>query len=150
MAPNPRMNSTWPPQSKERAVGSRDSSTLDSVRTAARMPTGTLTRNTPRQLQNSVMTPPMVGPSASPSVAIAIHIAIALDLARGSVNAALTTASDATLSAAAAVPWTARAGDEHPGVGREGADERSAGEADHRDEVEPAAASRPSSGSWLR
>ena len=73
------------------------------------MPTGTLIRNTLRQPQLSTRMPPKVGPMAVPRLAIAVQMPIARAFALGSGNAALTSASEVTLAAAAAIPCTPRA-----------------------------------------
>jgi hypothetical protein len=66
-------------------------------------------RNTLRQPNDSTSTPPSVGPIALPVLAIAVQMPIAFAFALGSGNAALRSASEATLTAAAATPCTPRA-----------------------------------------
>ncbi len=70
---------------------------------------GTLTRKTLRQPIVSVRNPPTVGPRASPRVATAVHNPMAFAFTLASGNAALTIASEATFTAAAAAPCIARA-----------------------------------------
>ena len=75
------------------------------------MPTAampTLTKKMLRQPIASVSKPPTVGPIARPTEAMPVQMPIALALAFGSGKAALTSASDATLTMAAPTPWRAR------------------------------------------
>jgi hypothetical protein len=57
----------------------------------------------------STMKPPSVGPIPMAVLAIAVQIPIAQAFTFGSGNAALTRASEVTLTVAAATPWTVRA-----------------------------------------
>ena len=75
----------------------------------ATSPTGMLTMKIERQPVPCTMKPPSVGPMAMAVLAIAVQMPIAQLFNFGSGNAALTSASDVTLTAAAATPWTARA-----------------------------------------
>src|SRR5262249_7130938 len=72
-------------------------------------PTGTLTMKIERQLVHCTMKPPSVGPIARAVLAIAVQMPIAHPFNFGSGNAALTSASEVTLTVAAATPWTPRA-----------------------------------------
>jgi len=71
-------------------------------------PTGTLTRKIARQPLRCTRMPPSVGPIASAVEAIAVQMPIAHAFCFGSAKAALTSASDVTLTVAAATPCTAR------------------------------------------
>ena len=62
-----------------------------------------------RQPSCSTSSPPSVGPTAVPTLAIAVQMPIARAFCFGSGNAALTSASDVTLTVAAATPCTPRA-----------------------------------------
>src|SRR4249919_3598296 len=68
----------------------------------------TLTKKMLRQPTDSVSTPPTVGPMARPTDAIPVQMPMARALRPGSGNAALTRASEATLTAAAPTPWRPR------------------------------------------
>src|SRR5262249_58668823 len=72
-------------------------------------PTGTLTMKIERQPVCCTMKPPSVGPIAMPVFARALQIPIAQAFNFGSGKAALTSASEVTLTVAAATPWIARA-----------------------------------------
>jgi hypothetical protein len=62
-----------------------------------------------RQLNCSTRTPPSVGPIAVPTLAIAVQMPFACAFCLGSGNAALTRASEVTVTVAAAAPCTPRA-----------------------------------------
>src|SRR4029077_4104404 len=79
------------------------------VKAKTMSPTGTLTMKIEGQPVRCTMKPPSVGPIAMAVVAIAVQIPIAQAFNFGSGNAALTSASEVTLTAAAATPWTVRA-----------------------------------------
>src|SRR4029079_17470395 len=72
-------------------------------------PTGILTMKIERQPIPCTMKPPNVGPIAMAVLAIAVQMPMAQLFNFGSGNAALTSASEVTLTVAAATPWTARA-----------------------------------------
>ena len=68
-----------------------------------------LTMKIERQPVPWTMKPPNVGPIAMAVLAIAVQMPIAQLFNFGSGNAELTSASDVTLTVAAATPWAARA-----------------------------------------
>ena len=76
--------------------------------TIAAAPITGLTQKMLRQLNASVSTPPTVGPMARPTAAMPVQLPMALALAAGSVNAAPTSAREATLTIAAPAPWRPR------------------------------------------
>jgi hypothetical protein len=94
--------------SNVRGRSSRDSATKRHVKAMATSPTGMLTMKIERQPGPCTMKPPSVGPIAMAVLAIAVQMPIAQLFDFGSGNAALTSASDVTLTVAAATPWTAR------------------------------------------
>ena len=108
MAATPATKSTCPAQSKRCSVGSRDSRTKMRVTTTAATPISGLTQKMLRQPNSSVSTPPTVGPMANPTAAMPVQLPMALALAAGSVKAAPTSASEATLTMAAPVPCRPR------------------------------------------
>ena len=95
--------------SNVRGRSSRDSATKRHVKTRTTSPTGMLTMKIERQPIPCTMKPPRVGPIAMAVLATAVQMPIAQLFNFGSGNAALTSASEVTLTVAAATPWTARA-----------------------------------------
>ncbi len=77
----------------------------------------TLTKKMLRQPMFSVSTPPSVGPIARPTDAMPVHRPMALAFAFGSGKAALTRASEATLTVAAPTPCRPRPMFETPRLG---------------------------------
>ena len=108
-APTAVMNRSCPGMSNVRGRSSRDSATKRHVKARTTSPTGTLTMKIERQPVHCTMKPPSVGPIAMAVLAIAVQMPIAQLFNFGSGNAALTSASEVTLTVAAATPWTARA-----------------------------------------
>src|SRR5262249_51616140 len=101
-APTAVMNRSCPGMLNVRGRSSRDSATKRHVKASAMSPTGTLTMKIERQLVHCTMKPPSVGPIARAVLAIAVQMPIAHPFNFGSGNAALTSASDVTLTVAAA------------------------------------------------
>ncbi len=84
--PSATITSTCPTGSIRRGRGARDSGTYRAVSADAISATGTLTRNTQRQLAAAISAPPTIGPSAKLSPATPPHTPIAWARSRGSSN----------------------------------------------------------------
>ncbi len=108
-APTAATKRSCPGTSNVRGRSSRDSATNRDVSPITTIPTGTLTWKMLRQPVRCTMKPPSVGPMAMAVLAIAVQMPIAHAFTFASGNAALTSASEVTLTVAAATPWTARA-----------------------------------------
>ena len=87
---------------------SRDSPSSLGASSAAATPTGTLTRNTARQLKNWTSTPPSTWPATKPTDAVAPYLPSAR-LRRGpSANPVVIRENAAGATTAAPAPWTTR------------------------------------------
>jgi hypothetical protein len=102
--PDAVMNRSCPEMSNVRGRSSRDSATKRHVKAMATSPTGMLTMKIERQPGPCTMKPPSVGPIAMAVLATAVQMPIAQLFNFGSGKAALTSASDVTLTAAAQPP----------------------------------------------
>src|SRR5918994_3986107 len=112
----PTVMETAPAKSKWRCPSLRDSGSRRGARSAAAMPTGTLTNSTHSQPAHSVSMPPSRTPTAPPEPATAPQTPIALLRSEPSANSTVTSESAAGESSAAPRPWTARAATSQPAL----------------------------------
>ncbi len=105
----PRMSNVCP-------TDRRSSGSTRAAQMMARIPIGRLTRNTPRQVANSVSAPPSTGPSVRPSETLIALIPSARPRSPGP-NVRATMAGPIACSMPAPIPWTTRNAISAPGLG---------------------------------
>lgn len=106
----PVVTAIEPGRSSRPRVSRRPCPVITQAAAAIRIaPSGTLTKNTQRQLSSPVRTPPRMPPNAPPAAAAAVSTLSAFARAFWSATPAVTRVSVVGTSTAAPAPWTNRA-----------------------------------------